>query len=83
MSQKIDPSAAATPQKAKSVIFGAFIQNVFLKVFYFRPSEPEPEPWDPSVHLLTSSTFQSTLDRFERSIIMFYAPWCGHCKKVC
>lgn len=34
------------------------------------------------MQVLTPATFQSTLDRYERAIVMYMAPWCGHCKTV-
>ena len=54
------------------------------------PSEKAPEKvvepsWkdEPSevVHL-TDSTFDSFLAAESSVMIMFYAPWCGHCKKM-
>jgi protein disulfide isomerase family A protein 3 len=31
---------------------------------------------------LTDADFQSTLDAEDVALVMFYAPWCGHCKKL-
>ncbi|PNF32184.1 Protein disulfide-isomerase A5 [Cryptotermes secundus] len=50
------------------------------------PPPPPPEtPWseEPSevVHL-TEETFRSFLKKKKHVLVMFYAPWCGHCKKA-
>lgn len=50
------------------------------------PPPPPPEtPWseEPSevVHL-TEDTFKSFLKKKKHVLVMFYAPWCGHCKKA-
>jgi thiol-disulfide isomerase/thioredoxin len=33
------------------------------------------------VHL-TGADFDKAVKRKKHSLIMFYAPWCGHCKKA-
>lgn len=58
--------------------------------FMKNPSEPPPppppeKPWkeEPShvVHL-DDSNFKTFLKKKKHVLVMFYAPWCGHCKKA-
>lgn len=56
-----------------------------LVEFMKDPKEPPPPEKDwteiPSNVLhLTDETFKSTLKKKKNSLVMFYAPWCGHCK---
>ncbi|MFT7815063.1 protein disulfide-isomerase A5-like isoform X2 [Arapaima gigas] len=53
------------------------------------PQPPQPKapevPWsetDSAVHHLTDNTFDSFLEDHPSTLVMFYAPWCGHCKRM-
>ncbi|XP_012263633.2 protein disulfide-isomerase A5 [Athalia rosae] len=50
------------------------------------PPPPPPEaPWseqESAVVHLTDDDFKQFLRRKKHVLVMFYAPWCGHCKKV-
>jgi len=56
----------------------------FLKDPKEPPPPPPPEPeWSEtpsSVVHLTDNNFHSTLKNKKHALVMFYAPWCGHCK---
>ncbi|ERL92070.1 hypothetical protein D910_09392, partial [Dendroctonus ponderosae] len=50
------------------------------------PPPPPPEkPWSEEasdvIHL-TEESFKSVLKKKKHALVMFYAPWCGHCKKA-
>uniref|UniRef100_A0A8C9YS92 Protein disulfide isomerase family A, member 5 n=1 Tax=Sander lucioperca TaxID=283035 RepID=A0A8C9YS92_SANLU len=52
-----------------------------------QPTQPKtPEvPWtetDSPVFHLTDESFDSFLEEHPAALVMFYAPWCGHCKKM-
>lgn len=50
------------------------------------PPPPPPEvPWseeDNEVVHLTSENFKTELKKRKHALVMFYAPWCGHCKQA-
>uniref|UniRef100_A0A665WJ13 Thioredoxin domain-containing protein n=1 Tax=Echeneis naucrates TaxID=173247 RepID=A0A665WJ13_ECHNA len=53
------------------------------------PQPPQPKtpevPWsetDSPVFHLTDESFDSFLEEHPAALVMFYAPWCGHCKKM-
>ncbi|KAG7502682.1 disulfide-isomerase A5 [Solea senegalensis] len=53
------------------------------------PQPPQPKtpevPWsetDSPVFHLTDESFDTFLEEHPTAMIMFYAPWCGHCKKM-
>eukprot|EP00118_Oscarella_pearsei_P015366 m.138527 g.138527 ORF g.138527 m.138527 type:complete len:765 (+) comp38247_c0_seq18:43-2337(+) len=46
------------------------------------PPEPEWEVEGDSVHHLKDETFDAFMDEHPSVLVMFYAPWCGHCKAM-
>ncbi|CAH1775049.1 unnamed protein product [Owenia fusiformis] len=58
----------------------------FMKNPVEPPPPPPPEPeWsevESDVEHLTDETFKSTLKKRKHCLVMFYAPWCGHCKRA-
>ena len=43
--------------------------------------EEEDFPLENDIIVLTNKTFDKALEKYEHILVMFYAPWCGHCKK--
>ena len=44
-------------------------------------AEEEEFPLENNIIVLNNATFDKALSKYDNILIMFYAPWCGHCKK--
>jgi thiol-disulfide isomerase/thioredoxin len=42
----------------------------------------EPLSADGTVLILDESNFDSAISSFDHILVDFYAPWCGHCKRL-
>lgn len=55
----------------------AFMKNPTAKV-----TEPEWSEMESGIVHLTATNFDSVLKQESSALVMFYAPWCGHCKRM-
>jgi len=92
--QKYDVSGYPTVKYFEAGEFKyAFNERTKDKIVEFMkdPKEPPPpppadQPWSetsgPDILHLTDANFKDSLKKRKHVLVMFYAPWCGHCKKA-
>ena len=54
---------------------------IFLVLIASSFCEDDEFPLEKDVMILTDTTFDKAVEKYEYLLVLFYAPWCGHCKK--
>ena len=54
---------------------------IFLSLIFFIIKCEEEFKKDEDVIILTDSNFDKAISQYKNILVLFYAPWCGHCKK--
>jgi len=52
------------------------------KIDHYIKSEEEPEVQGPVIKLVATNYDDIVFDRTKDVLVKYYAPWCGHCKRV-
>ena len=66
----------------KSYYFILIIISISLSICVHDDEIMDSFPVENNIMILTDSTFDKALEKYENLFIVFYAPWCGHCIKL-
>ena len=73
-SQAVEPTPESVEELVEQYLAGTIEPSL--------KSEPIPETQDESVYTIVGKNFDVVLDDSRDVFIEFYAPWCGHCKRL-
>ena len=66
----------------KSYYFILIIISISLSICVHDDEIMDSFPVENNIMILTDSTFDKALEKYDNLFIVFYAPWCGHCIKL-
>ena len=80
MQDKYDPESGSFSEEKIKKYIG---DRIGSKGVGWTTSEKVPEDWDKTpVKVLVARNFNEIVTTYKNVFVEFYAPWCGHCKKL-
>jgi len=80
MQDKYDPESGSFSEEKIKKYIG---DRIGAKGVGWTTSEKVPEDWDKNpVKVLVARNFNEIVTTYKNVFVEFYAPWCGHCKKL-